>query len=97
MQTVSDKSDAQTVAEIKGHVKIPSAIVIALVTAMSTGAVTLATRAPSPPADTSALAGKLTKIEDTQRLILERINEEAQASRNRDVVQDASIAALRNR
>jgi hypothetical protein len=93
----SDKSDEQTVAEIKGHARIPSVLVIAIVTALSSGGVALATRGPTAPADAQEIKRTLEEIQKTQRAILDTVNKNDQESRNRDTVQDSAIAALRAR
>jgi len=85
-------------------VGIPSALIVAVVTALSTGAVVRYSIPEREPvrehlddATIATLRKELGEIKVTQTQILEKLNQVEQDSKNRDAIQEASIAALRNR
>ena len=100
MATASD-SAADIKASGRGWsvgLTIPGALLIAAVTALSSGAATRCS-APESPGDAqrAQLLAELADIKATQIQILEKISQVEQDSKNRDVVQDAAIATIRNR
>jgi hypothetical protein len=79
------------------RVSVPNALVIALVTAVSTGAVSRCT-AREPAEDVKQELREIkSAVAESERKVLRKLEDVERDSKNRDVVQDASIAALRNR
>lgn len=91
---MSDESDFEVDVR-RGRIRgvMPGAIVTAVVTALSTGAVSRCAT-PEPAAD---MRRELGEIKMTQAQILEKLNRVDEDARNRDVVQNAAIESLRNR
>lgn len=77
-------------------VSIPNALLVALVTAVSTGLVTRC-NADAPRGAAEEVRRELGEIKATQRQILDKLSEVERDAKNRDAIQDASIAVLRNR